>query len=89
MVFEWLICRIGKHPLKTSLAVDSFYLVWLWIPTTIYTMQDVDFHNRKYLEPAYKAWWCWALRREGFYIGVRHEPISRLDELRRLGVIED
>lgn len=61
---------------------DGLYKVWLWWPTQIYELQVPELHRGEYLTPSYKAWLCWAMRREGAYIGIVHEHIERWSEIR-------
>ena len=68
---------------------DSFRVVWLFLPTWIYEEQEAPVypHKNTYLEKSYVAWWCWALKRKGTYIGVKHEPITKLGLLVDIGVV--
>jgi hypothetical protein len=80
--------RLKKYVLKETRNSDDLYAVWLWSPTTIYTDKTVYPNKKAYLEPDYKAVDCWAIRREGFFIGVVHEPITKIDWLLKMKLID-
>lgn len=88
--YNWIKYRLKKYPIQESQIGDNFYLVWLWFPTWIYEMEEAPTfpYNQIYSVQSYTDWNCWALRREGVFIGVQHESVDNIPKLIELGVIK-